>query len=210
MKKHTPKKDVKKDKKIRIAIIAVLCVCLVSLLSIYIVKIVRHQDVGKEGGELSSTNTAPYIVPPLTKKYENATYGFSLSIPEDFSIRESGIPDTNTPSTNESHTIVFENSKKAGSNEGIQIVISPYDQKGVKKLTKEMIQSAIPDMNITDEQVLEIGNSYTGLAFKSDNDAFDGNSREVWFIYKDNLYQISTYSRLDDLLKGIFATWEFK
>lgn len=140
----------------------------------------------------------PYAVPALTKPYTNTTFNFSLNIPEDFTATESVLGDT--------HTIVFQNAK----DEGIQIVVAPYDDKGVKVLTKDMIQSAIPDMKITDDQVLEIGNDYKGLAFKSDNDAFDGDSREVWFIYKDNLYQISTYSRFDELLKQMFGTWQFK
>ncbi len=139
-----------------------------------------------------------FVVPPLTKDYSNSDYMFSFKIPEDFKTRESV--------TDGSHTLVVENEK----GEGVQIVVSPYDEKGARVLTKDMIQSAIPDLKITDEQVLDVGESYKGLAFKSDNDAFNGDSREVWFIFKGNLYQISTYSRFDELLKEMFGTWTFK
>ena len=64
-------------------------------------------------------------------------------------------------------------------------------------------------MKVIDDQILEIGNNYKGVAFRSDNAAFDGDSREVWFVFKGNLFQISTYARLDPLLKAMFATWKF-
>jgi hypothetical protein len=107
--------------------------------------------------------------------------------------------------------------------DGIQILVTPYDD--VKVFTADMIRTAIPDMQISDVQTLEIGDpstssgqvSYKGVAFKSDNEAFGGDSREVWFVYPEcnrgvchpQLYQISTYARLDPLLKSLFATWEF-
>lgn len=153
---------------------------------------------GRTSENSSTKNDTLYIVPALTELYTNSIYNFSLNIPADFSVQESDL--------NGSHTIVFESAKS----EGIQIVVSPYNEKGVRMLTKEMIQAAIPDLKITDNQVLDVGESYRGLAFKSDNEAFDGDSREVWFIFKDNLFQISTYSRFDELLKAMFATWEFK
>ncbi|MCF7865653.1 MAG: hypothetical protein K9M11_04065 [Candidatus Pacebacteria bacterium] len=189
--------NIHKKNWIILALGVALCVCFISLAYIYIV---HNREANRVGGANADgvEKTAPYVVPPLTKNYTSSAYGFSLNIPEDFTTRESDV--------NGTHTIVFENSKS----EGVQIVVSPYDEKGVKVLTKDMVQSAIPDLKITDDQVLEIGKSYKGLAFKSDNGAFNGDSREVWFIYKDNLYQISTYSRFDDLLKGMFATWEFK
>lgn len=176
-----------------------ICLCLILVAYIYTVYYKGINRMVSDGeNTINEVDQIPYVVPALTKSYTNSTYNFSLNIPADFSIRESDM--------NGSHTIVFENKK----NEGIQIVISPYDQKGVKVLTKDMIQSAIPDMQITDDQVLDVGSTYKGIAFKSDNDAFNGDSREVWFIFKDNLYQISTYSRFDGLLKAMFATWEFK
>lgn len=45
--------------------------------------------------------------------------------------------------------------------------------------------------------------------FQSDNPAFDGASREVWFVYNDYLYQISAYAEFDEFLKELFGTWQF-
>ena len=48
-----------------------------------------------------------------------------------------------------------------------------------------------------------------GINFKSDNPTFDGDSREVWFVYKTNIYQISTYAHDDGLLQSELQTWTF-
>jgi len=143
----------------------------------------------------SAPEEAPYTVPALTKPYTNDKYKFSLTLPEDFKASESSVDGKDT--------IVFQNAKS----EGIQIAISPYDD--IKTLTAEMIEREIPDMKILDTQPVEIGSNYKGVAFKSDNEAFSGASREVWFVFKGNLYQISTYERFDELLKAMFGTWDF-
>lgn len=36
-----------------------------------------------------------------------------------------------------------------------------------------------------------------------------GASHEVWFVFRENLYQISTCARLDNLLQEMFSTWSF-
>jgi hypothetical protein len=147
------------------------------------------------GGEPASPSQEPYVVPPLSQGYMNEKHRFSVTMPEGFTARES--------SADGIDTIVFENGKA----EGIQIVISPYDD--VPQLTKAMILADIPDMAVTDEQPVEIGSNHTGIAFKSDNPAFDGASREVWFVFRGELYQISTYERFDPLLIAMFGTWQF-
>ena len=146
----------------------------------------------------------PYMVPLLGETYTNDTYHFSLTLPEGFEAR--------SMKQEVGETIVFEN----GSGDGIQIIITPFDE-DLHVLTKERVQADVPGMQITDAQPVEIGDPstgsgqvyYQGLAFKSDNPAFDGASREVWFVFRGNLYQISTYERLDELLKKMFSTWKF-
>jgi hypothetical protein len=100
-------------------------------------------------------------------------------------------------------TIILQNKK----GEGIQIRISPFED--IRILTGDMVRESIPDMNIEDVEEVAIGPEHTGIAFVSDNESFEGASREVWFVFRGNLYQISTYTRLDTLLKAMFATWRF-
>jgi hypothetical protein len=144
----------------------------------------------------------PYAVPALAKDYANDAYGFSLKMPEDFSASEIQSEDSG------GETVILQD--QAGN--GIQIAISPFDEDtdGSYALTQERISQDVPDLKIYDAQVLEVGDHYKGLAFRSDNEAFGGASREVWFVFRHNLYQISTYERLDDLLKQIFETWQFR
>ena len=145
------------------------------------------------------SSDAPYELPKLTKSYRNAAYGFSLRMPDDFSAQE--LHDEF------GDTVLLQNDK----GEGIQILISPFDEDaGGYTLTEERIRQDISDILISEAQPVEVGNNYKGLAFKSDNDAFGGASREVWFVFNGSLYQISTYERFDPLLKAIFGTWNFE
>mgnify|MGYP001582339838 FL=1 len=147
-----------------------------------------------------------YVSLPLTKNYKNDTYHFSLSMPEDFSVQELPADDTG------GKAIVLQNSK----GDGVQILVTPYSD-DTRDLTADDVRASIPDMEVRDEQPVEIGSDYTGVAFMSDNDAFGGASREVWFVYpecnrgvcKPQLYQISTYAHLDSLLQAMFGTWKF-
>ena len=132
----------------------------------------------------------------LEKTYYNSTYKFSLKIPKNFQVRE--IP------SEESSIVLLENKK----GEGIQIMISPFED--IRVLTADRIHKDLSNLKIMDPQSVEIGNGYKGLDFKSDNPAFAGASQEIWFVFHSNLYQISTYGRLTNLLKDIFATWKFK
>lgn len=141
---------------------------------------------------------AAYIPPPLKDTYRNDTYRFSLSVPEGFS------PSEFANENEGGHTVLIQNSK----GEGIQIFITPFPD-DTKILTADDVRASIPDMMVTNEQPVEVGPEYRGVAFKSDNEAFGGASREVWFVFRGNLYQISTYARLDTLLQSIFATWQF-
>lgn len=167
------------------------------------------------GDTQSNTKDTPYTLPALTKNYTNSDYGFSLKMPEGFEAR------TIHDDASGSESIMLEGSRdsansttstdsvQAGSGPvGIQILITPFDE-DIVVLDAARIHQDLPALSITDEQVVEVGPTNKGLAFKSDNDAFGGASREVWFVYKGHLYQISTYQRLDSLLQAIFGTWEF-
>lgn len=184
------------------------------IVSIVIAGIV-YLYAGGHAAEFSHTSVSPLAsmsndagtaesAAPLEKEYKNNTFRFSVSMPEDFNVQE--LPPDLPAQAGEkgAHTIVLQNAK----GDGIQILVTPYSD-DTKVLTAADVRASIPDMKVTDEQVVEIGSDYQGVAFKSDNDAFGGASREVWFYFRGNLYQISTYERLDPLLKQMFATWKF-
>lgn len=144
--------------------------------------------------ELSSG--APYTGAPLTADYKNETFRFALDIPDGFTAGE--LPEDENGGT----AIVLQNK----NGEGIQIYVTPGSDQ--LTLTADDIRASIPDMEVSLPEPVEIG-EYTGVAFLSDNEAYEGASREVWFYYRGNLYQISTYASLDPLLRAMFATWSF-
>ena len=130
--------------------------------------------------------------------YTNEQYQFSMRVPAGFAVREipgeKGVPDV----------VVIQNEQ----GEGVQILISPFGE-DVRDLSKERIRAAIPQLVIQAESVMQIGATHTGLLFTSNSEAFDGASREGWFVFKGNLYQLSTYARLNPLLLEILGTWKF-
>jgi hypothetical protein len=164
---------------------------------IYVYRVVSQSDTVVSNEDPFFGKPA-YKVPELGAVYTDEIYKFSLKLPEDFKARKSQVDNT--------YVVVLENT----NTEGIQIKISPFDSGETKILTSDMIRRDIPDMQIFDEQIIEIGAYHKGVAFRSNNESFSGRSREVWFIFKGNLYQISTYDRFDELLKDIFATWKFE
>lgn len=143
-------------------------------------------------GEKAPEFSAPEV------DYRNERFGFSLKRPTGFTVAE-------LPPDDGAATILIQN----GKGEGIQILITPGSSPS-KTLTADMIRADIPDMQVRDVQVVEVGENHRGIAFLSDNEAFNGASREVWFFFRGNLYQISTYAYLDTLMQQMFATWQFK
>ncbi|MFA6077280.1 MAG: hypothetical protein WC735_04375 [Candidatus Paceibacterota bacterium] len=133
-----------------------------------------------------------------TEKYSHPTKKFSFNYPKGFTI--ASIPDEKT------ETIVVQN---ITTKVALQISISPFQNADID-ITSEIIKNEIPDMKIDGAREFQIGPSRKGLAFISDNPAFGGKSSEIWFVFKGNLYQISTYYEFRDFLQGTFSTWKFE
>jgi hypothetical protein len=144
-----------------------------------------------------ATVESNYVVPELDNNYRNDEYKFSLRMPEGFTAAE--LPEDE----NGGKAITFQDSQ----GNGIQVYVLPFSG-DTQTLTADMIRRDIPDMQVESVQEVEIGNN-RGVAFLSDNEAYGGKSREVWFIFRGNLYQISTYAHLDNLLQTMIATWKF-
>lgn len=155
-------------------------------------------DTARMSYAASSAPEASVQFAPPTADYTNERYKFSLKRPEGFVVTE--IPDEEAGTL----TLVLQNDQ----GEGVQILITP-SVGDMRSLTEEMVRADIPNMQLSDIQRVDIGEGHTGIAFLSDNEAFGGASREVWFIFRGNLYQVSTYARLDALLQSMFSTWQF-
>ena len=122
-----------------------------------------------------------------------------------FSLR---YPDDLHPVANDlegSEVIVFD-AKQGKGNKGFQIVITPFDEPG--PLTAERIKVDIPDLPMEHVQAVSLAGE-PALAFYS-NDETLGRLLEVWFVYKDDLYQVSGYAPYQQQLLSILGTWRFE
>ncbi len=143
------------------------------------------------------TTPSDYVVPPMEAGYTNEQFRFSLTLPQ-------GVTAAQLPFDGKGTAVVLQDA----SGNGIQIYVT--ENVGDTRVLREAdIKRQIPDMQVTGVQAVEIGENNTGVAFLSDNEAYNGASREVWFVFNGNLYQISTYARLDNLLQAMFGTWKF-
>jgi len=189
---------------LKITIIALAVLALILSAFYFIPRSTTPNETSSQG---SQTSISAY---QYTQEYSHPTYHFSFKYPEGLTV--STIPSAE----GQGETVLVES---ADSKAGVQIVISPYGPD--TDITEAMIHSDIPELKISDAQELLIGEGRKGLAFMSDNPAFcaspepcvkegNGKSREVWFVFGGNLYQISTYAEQDEFLKRLFGTWQFK
>jgi hypothetical protein len=150
-------------------------------------------DVIQVAGQKSATGQAGQ------KIYKNNTYGFSLKIPESFKISE--LEDE------AGKTILIKNDKYE-----MQVYASPFDEDIV--LTAERIKQDIPDIKMKDVMNVEVGPSTSsgyskGVAAVTFIDESQ-NTREVWFVRADNLFQISSRPEDDAITGAIMQLWEWE
>lgn len=155
----------------------------------------KTEKIGLSAGPEALAKIAGYR---YTEEYTNPDYNFSFKYPSGFTV--SSLP-------NEGDEIIVV--QNTAENIGMQIVISSFPSSDID-ITPEYIKGQIPDLKISEAQEVLVGANRKGLAFLSDNEVFGGSSREVWFVWNGNLYQISTYAEMDGFLKGLFGTWQFK
>lgn len=168
----------------------------------------KDQDVYKESGKVEGFQITdnPELIPidpsQFTQTYSSRKYGFSFNYPEGH--RVGNFQGTN-PDGTEKETIVVQD---ADNLQGFQIIISTFDED--IDITEGRIKRDIFDIKMEDRQTVQLGSARKGLAFISDNDSYGGASREVWFVYRGHLYQVSTYASLDALLQQVLNTWRFE
>jgi len=158
---------------------------------------------GVTGGSIAISNDG-------SKVYSDTNYGFSFFYPENFSIGAFADEEG-------TKTILVQNAEKTA---GIQIFISAFDENIT--LTPERIKKDVPDIAMSDVKSISVGQeqrSDLGVpALRSDLDAnavsfnsnnSTGQSREVWFVYKSNLYQMSAPIAASGILDTIITIWHF-
>jgi len=127
--------------------------------------------------------------------YFHQNPNFSFQKPEGFTIGE-------VDEGGGSKSIIVQNTD---TGLGFQIFVSPFDE-DINVLTENRIRQDLPSLIIDKPQKIQVNES-EGLAFVSQNQSF-GKSREVWFVHKSFLYQMSTYIESEALLQKVLETFE--
>lgn len=161
-------------------------------------------SVGSRGGKVDINHDAvkqaaiAYASDNALNEHVDNVYGMSFKYPKDFRV---GV----FVDDGSRHTYLIQND----TNLGLQIIVSPFDE-NISILTEERIKKDIPDIVMVNYHVAEISqNKIQAAIFESESEHF-GRSYEIWFIYKGNLYQASTYFDERELADKILSTLEFK
>lgn len=143
---------------------------------------------------IQSTQSVSRNAPAGWRVHENARYGFSLFYPEGMAVKE-------FDEGGGASTITFEDTKNGL---GFQIFVVPYAEPQVseKRFRKDNPSGVRENL----ENVVVDG--ATGAAFVGKH-PFLGETREVWFIRKGYLYEVTTFKGLGDWFVPIMQTWRF-
>ncbi len=128
------------------------------------------------------------------RTYAHSTYKFSLEYPERLNVVEFDEEEG-------AHTILFQEREGGG---GFQIFISEFDEPG--PVTPERIRKDLPNLAVEQFQEITLGGRITALVFFSRDESL-GRTREVWFVYGPNLYQVTAKADFDEELSKIMATY---
>jgi len=198
----------KKNKTLILVLMAII-IAVAVIYFVFLNKKSPQQTV--EGGETADANqTLPeertYTLTPSKENSENniyadSQYNFSFEYPKNFTA-------TKFSEGESSDTILVQNTD---SGQGFQIFVSFFDEPG--PLTKERVLQDLPElvMKSPEQRILKITapSKVEGLLFFSEEPSM-GETREIWFIYNNYLYQITTTAAMDSLVAQIIATWKFE
>ena len=148
----------------------------------------------KQDTPLSAPSTLPNVT---AKTYTHPAPSFSFEYPDSFTVSSFAVEG------GEGIIVQEGNTKK-----GFQISITPIDE-DLPTLTIERIKQDLPNMLIESPQDIVVGGKGRGVSFASNDAAFDGESKEVWFTADRNLYQFRTYARYNAILNATLSTWKF-
>lgn len=136
----------------------------------------------------------------FTKEYTNTMYNFSFLYPQTYTAT------TFFDAVQEADVVLVQHAEQGS---GFQIQITPFDE-NIRILTAQRVKQDLPTLVMADVQEVDLGEYGKGIAFMSNNENFGGSSREVWFVWNKNLYQVSTYKHLDTVVQAVMNTWTFR
>lgn len=132
-----------------------------------------------------------------TTRYENEQFEFTIEYPSEMEVAQfdEGLGAT---------TVVFQQPFR--SERGFQLFITPHEG---ATISPAEIRSILPSANLDTAVEVVIGSGIRALHFSSET-AVLGDTTEVWFIHRGNLYQVTARASFDAALAQIFSTISFK
>jgi len=137
---------------------------------------------------------APRTPPKGYKEYRNDFYHCQIFYPDDMVVKL-------IKEKESAATITFKNAEYS---EAFQIFIRPY---GDPKISEDRFKGDLTSSVITDKTHITVDGA-DASAFYSKDDSL-GDMREVWFIGRGFLYEVTTYKELSDWLSQRMNTWKF-
>jgi hypothetical protein len=137
------------------------------------------------------------------KQYKHTILGFGFSYPDEYTISSFG---NFFDSVGE--TILLQKIDKA---QGLQILITPFDED--LDLTIKRIKKDLPSLSVLEPREIQIGSDEKKVqmvVFESNNNLSTGKSYEGWFVYRKNLYQISSSVDSKELFDKITSSWKLE
>lgn len=165
------------------------------IISIIIIGAVIGGYFWLKGGEQSLTGDN-------STTYTNSTYDFSLSLPEG--------AQASSFQEGEGEMVLITNDKllmtNGEQNFQMQIYISYFDEDIV--LTAERIKQDLPEMAMESPEPVKVG-EIPAVSFLSVNEQGQ-KTKEVWLVYKNNLYQISSLIENENQAAEIIKSWQWQ
>lgn len=152
---------------------------------------------GQGGGALNTggaTDPSGTVAGFDATEYADTNYHFRILYPKNLEVRV-------YEEDEGARTITFED---PNTGEGFQIFVVPYNE---THITPERFAIDAPAGVMQDPQDITVDAVPAKIFFGYQEQM--GDTREVWFIKKGFLYEVTTYKALDSLLSNIMQTWQF-
>jgi hypothetical protein len=98
-------------------------------------------------------------------------------------------------------TITFQNAEYT---EALQIFIMPY---GDPTISDDHFKRDLTSSVIIDKTTITVDGAEATAFYSKDKSL--GDTREVWFVGRGFLYEVTTYKELADWLKPLMESWQF-
>jgi hypothetical protein len=136
------------------------------------------------------------------KRYKHTLLGFSFNYLKDYNISSFGnFFDSN------GETVLLQ---KGSGEQGLQILITPFDED--ISLTAKRIKKDLPTLSVIEEKEIQLGQDIKvqAVVFQSNNNLTTGKSLEAWFVYRNNLYQVSSLESSKELFDKVINSWKLE